>query len=97
MSRLASDAREDREDRMDREGGNGGLRTFGAGLLIGALVGAGIALLVAPSSGEETRRLISRRARRLAADARERYEEARHQLRQARARRRGERDDASAG
>jgi gas vesicle protein len=66
---LASDVR---EEPMDREG-NGGIRTFAAGLLIGALVGAGIALLVAPSSGEETRRLIRRRARRLAVDARERY------------------------
>lgn len=94
MSKLARDAR---EDRMDREGGNGGVRTFAAGLLIGALVGAGIALLVAPSSGEETRRLIARRARRLAADARDRYEEARHELRQARERRRREHDDASAG
>ena len=94
MSKLARDAR---EYRMDREGGNGGVRTFAAGLLIGALVGAGIALLVAPSSGEETRRLIARRARRLAADARDRYEDARHELRQARERRRREHDDASAG
>ena len=82
---------------MDRDGGNGGVRTFVAGLLIGALVGAGIALLVAPSSGEETRRMIARRARRLAADARDRYDEARHELRQARERRRREHDDASAG
>ena len=82
---------------MDREGGNGGVRTFTAGLLIGALVGAGIALLVAPSSGEETRRMIARRARRLAADARERYDDARHELRQLRERRRREHDDASAG
>jgi gas vesicle protein len=94
MGRLAEDAR---GDRMDSEGGSSGLRTFGAGLLIGALVGAGIALLVAPSSGEETRRMISRRARRLAADARDRYDEARHELRQARERRRREHDDASAG
>ena len=94
MSGLAKDAR---EDRMDRKGGNGGVRTFAAGLLIGALVGAGIALLVAPSSGEETRRMISRRARRLAADARERYDEARHELKQLRERRRRESDDASAG
>ena len=82
---------------MDREGGNGGVRTFAAGLLIGALVGAGIALLVAPSSGEETRRMITRRARRLAADARDRYDDARHELQQLRERRRRERDDASAG
>jgi gas vesicle protein len=90
-------ARDAREDRMDRDGGNGGIRTFAAGLLIGALIGAGIALLVAPSSGEETRRMISRRARRLAADARERYDDARHELHQARERRRREHDDASAG
>ncbi len=82
---------------MDRDGGNGGLRTFAAGLIIGALVGAGIALLVAPSSGEETRRLIARRARRLAADARDRYDDARHELHQLRERRRREHDDASAG
>ena len=82
---------------MDRDGGNSGVRTFVAGLLIGALVGAGIALLVAPSSGEETRRMLARRARRLAADARDRYDEARHELRQARERRRREPDDASAG
>ncbi len=82
---------------MDKEGGSSGIRTFGAGLLIGALVGAGIALLVAPSSGEETRRMISRRARRLAEDARDRYEEARHRLHRAHERRRKEHDEASAG
>jgi gas vesicle protein len=94
MSRLAEDAR---EDRMDRDGGSSGVRTFAAGLLIGALVGAGVALLVAPSSGADTRRMIARRARRLAADARDRYDEARHELHEARARRRREHDDASAG
>ncbi len=82
---------------MDREDGNSGVRTFAAGLLIGALVGAGIALLVAPSSGEETRRMIARRARRLARDARSRYDEARHELHQLRERRRRGHDDASAG
>ncbi len=91
---LASDAR---EGGMDKEAGNGGLRTFAAGMLIGALVGAGIALLLAPSSGEETRRMIARRARRLADDARERYEEARHRLHRLRERRRREHDEASAG
>lgn len=35
----------------------------GAGLLIGALAGAGAALLLAPQSGEETRLAIGRRAR----------------------------------
>src|SRR5262245_8318726 len=35
----------------------------GAGLLVGALVGAGVALLLAPQSGEETRNAIGRKAR----------------------------------
>ena len=36
---------------------------LGAGLLVGALVGAGAALLLAPQSGLETRTAIRRRAR----------------------------------
>jgi gas vesicle protein len=47
----------------------GGGRSFAVGLLLGALVGAGLALLFAPQSGEETRRLIRRRTKRLARDA----------------------------
>ena len=46
------------------ENGNG--RSFAAGLVLGALIGAGLALLFAPQSGEDTRRLIKRRARRFA-------------------------------
>jgi gas vesicle protein len=42
-----------------REGGAG----IGA-LIIGLALGAGIALLLAPQSGEETRRVIAKRARR---------------------------------
>lgn len=38
---------------------------FGVGMVIGAVIGAGIAVLVAPHSGSETRRLINRRASRL--------------------------------
>jgi gas vesicle protein len=91
---LAKDAR---ENAMEREGESGAVRTFAAGLLIGALVGAGIALLLAPQSGEETRRLLTRRARRLADDARERYDGVKHQLRRAREQRRREHEEASAG
>ena len=36
----------------------------GAGLLVGALIGAGTALLLAPQSGQETRTLLRRKARR---------------------------------
>ena len=38
---------------------------LGVGMIIGAVLGAGIALLVAPQAGWETRRSISRRARTL--------------------------------
>jgi gas vesicle protein len=38
---------------------------FGVGLLIGALVGAGAALLMAPATGDETRRLLRRNAKRM--------------------------------
>lgn len=40
-------------------------KAFGLGLLVGAMVGAGAALLLAPASGEQTRRSIKRGARRL--------------------------------
>ncbi len=52
--------------------GSGGLI---AGIVIGALIGAGIALLAAPSSGEDTRRQLTRRARGLRDDAAERFDD----------------------
>jgi gas vesicle protein len=38
---------------------SGDLGSFLAGFVIGGLIGAGVALLMAPQSGEETRALIS--------------------------------------
>ncbi len=64
----------------------GGARGFLSGLVLGALIGAGVALLMAPQSGEETRRLLKRRARRLAADATDRYEDLKDRVRQVRRR-----------
>lgn len=78
------------------EGGDGKARTFAAGLMLGALVGAGLALLLAPQAGAETRRSLARRARQLTSDARDRYEEARERVRRARVQRRQLRDEASA-
>ncbi|MFI5207044.1 MAG: YtxH domain-containing protein [Gemmatimonadales bacterium] len=66
------------------ESEHGSAKTFTAGLLIGALVGAGVALLFAPQSGEETRRLIRRKAKHLTDDAKDRYEDVRHRVRAAR-------------
>ncbi len=81
---------------MDAEGGNGKARTFTVGLILGALVGAGLALLLAPQSGAETRRGLVRRARRLADESRDRYDEARRRLRRSREHRRDLKEEASA-
>ncbi|MGV3709016.1 MAG: YtxH domain-containing protein [Gemmatimonas sp.] len=43
-----------------------GVRMLGIGLLVGAVVGATAALLMAPASGADTRRVLGRNARRLA-------------------------------
>jgi gas vesicle protein len=40
-----------------------------AAFMLGAIVGAGVALLLAPQTGEETRKLIGDRGRQLADDA----------------------------
>lgn len=41
---------------------------LGVGMIIGAVLGAGIALLVAPQAGWETRRSLTNRARRMRGD-----------------------------
>jgi gas vesicle protein len=56
---------------VEREGG-GGLGSF----ILGALVGAGLALLFAPHSGEETQEEIRARALKLKETARDRVREA---------------------
>ncbi len=38
---------------------------FALGMMVGALLGAGAALLMAPASGDDTRRLLRKKARRL--------------------------------
>ena len=53
---------------------------FGAGIALGAMIGAGAALLFAPQSGEETRELISERAQRLGGRIGERIDDARGDL-----------------
>jgi len=60
---------------IEREGG-GGIGSF----ILGALVGAGLALLFAPKSGEETQEEIKSRAIKLKDVAQERVREAQHNL-----------------
>jgi len=87
---------EEWEDEMDAEGGSGKARSFAGGLILGALVGAGLALLLAPQSGADTRRGLARRTRRLADDARDHIEETRHQIRRERQHRQNLKDEATA-
>lgn len=61
---------------MGRNHSDGSAGSLLSGIVIGALVGAGIALLFAPRSGEDTRRELSRRARSARDDAMERLDDA---------------------
>jgi gas vesicle protein len=56
--------------------GGAGVKWF----LIGALVGAGVALLYAPQSGDRTRREIAKRAKRARRDVEEKFEEVRGEV-----------------
>lgn len=53
---------------------------FGAGVAIGALLGAGAALLFAPQSGEDTRELLAERAHRLGGRMSDRLDDVRGDL-----------------
>jgi hypothetical protein len=63
-----------------------GAGALSLGLIAGALVGAGVALLLAPQSGEETRERIVRRARRFGTRADEGWDDLRDELRRLRRR-----------
>jgi hypothetical protein len=60
-----------------------GVGMFAAGIAVGALLGAGVALLYAPQSGIETRLDARRKARRLRAEAAGRWDELAGGLRKA--------------
>jgi hypothetical protein len=53
---------------------------LGAGLVVGALIGAGAALLFAPQSGEETRLAIGRQARHARYRARNAWDDLAYEL-----------------
>ncbi len=50
--------------RRDRHHESEKLQILGIGLLVGAVLGAASALLLAPASGEETRRVLAKKARK---------------------------------
>jgi gas vesicle protein len=59
---------------------NGDLGSFLAGFVIGGLIGAGVALLMAPQSGEETRAIIKEKSIELRDRAVDTVEEAQKQV-----------------
>jgi hypothetical protein len=63
-----------------------GAGVFTLGAVAGALVGAGVALLLAPQSGVETREEIASRARRLRSRADDSWDDLRDELRRLRRR-----------
>jgi gas vesicle protein len=50
------------------------------GLVVGAVLGAGVALLMAPAAGTETRRKLGEAARRAGGDARNRLDDVAHRV-----------------
>lgn len=54
--------------------------SFIGGLLSGALVGAAVAILLAPQSGAETRRIINDKAQEIVAAGKQSAEERRREL-----------------
>jgi|GEM_PF-2334574 len=86
------DGEDDDEEEDEMEHDEHGVRTFVAGMALGALVGAGLALLFAPQSGADTRRYVSRKAKHMAREARDRYDDVKDKVRRAR-QRHGERGE----
>jgi gas vesicle protein len=72
------------EQMEETEERHGPARPFAAGLLIGALIGAGVALLFAPQSGADTRKMIRKRSKKIAAGAQDRFDDVKNRIRAAR-------------
>ncbi|MBI4421668.1 MAG: YtxH domain-containing protein [Gemmatimonadetes bacterium] len=89
---LEPEAKPDNEDEEAEEpldgGGRSGTLGFIAGLVLGALVGAGVALLMAPDRGVVTRKRLTRLARKVRDDARHHLDSWRDDVRRELSRRR---------
>jgi hypothetical protein len=66
----------DEGNEQERAPEGGGLGGFAVGVVFGAFLGAGIALLFAPERGEKTRRRLGRRLRSLRDEAGDQLERA---------------------
>ena len=63
-------------DQLDETVSHGSFTRFATGLVVGAIAGAAVALLFAPSSGEKLRRQLRDGAGKLTTRAREMYADA---------------------
>jgi hypothetical protein len=59
----------------------GKIAVFAAGIALGIALGAGVALLFAPQSGEETRHALARRGRLLGRRSHDAWDDLRYELR----------------
>jgi len=59
------------------------IAVFATGVAVGLTIGAGVALLVAPQSGRETRHDLAKRGRRIRRRSADAWDDLRHELRQA--------------
>lgn len=73
---------------VDEADGSRGIGAFAAGVVFGAFLGAGIALMFAPERGDKTRRRLRRRLQQLREDTAEGLERAGTRTRRDLARRR---------
>lgn len=71
----------DEDEELDEVETVAGARGFAAGLVLGALIGAGLALIIAPQRGEVLRRRVKRGLRDIGEDAREQLDDWRGQAR----------------
>ncbi len=75
MERVEDEVPEDELDEMAEAEGATGIVGFLSGFVLGALAGAGLALLLAPERGDVTRRRIRKKFRDVSSDAREQIDD----------------------
>lgn len=68
---------------MNQDNKTAGVGTFLAGAVIGGAIGATVALLFAPQSGEETREMIKKKATEVGKDLKEMKDELEPKLKKA--------------
>jgi gas vesicle protein len=72
---VEDEEQEDELDELEEVEGATGLVGFLTGFTLGALAGAGLALLLAPERGDITRRRIRKKFRDVSDDARDQFED----------------------